>query len=80
MGAVHGFIISRVSREAKPPSRRVSKRSEELHIKMKQIYQHNVCFREGIAGVTETVQEGKLILIAENSEFSAGCYLVPGIA
>lgn len=47
---------------------------------MQQIYQHNVCFREGTAGMTEAVQEGRLILIAENSKFSAECYLVPGIA
>lgn len=38
---------------------------------MRQIHQHNVCFREGTAGIPKAVQEGRPVLIVENSKFSA---------
>lgn len=59
-----------VSWEVRPPGSEVLKRSKELHLKMQQIHEHNVCFGEGTAGITKTVQEGRLGLIAENSTFS----------
>lgn len=38
---------------------------------MRQIHQHNVCFREGTAGIPKAVQEGRPVLVVENSKFSA---------
>lgn len=63
--------LPRVSWEVRPPCSKEWKRSKEPHIKKQQIHQHNVCFREGTAGITKAVQEGMPVLIAENSKFSA---------
>lgn len=64
------MVLLWVRWEVRPPSTKALKRSKEVDMKMQQIHQHNACFRKGIAGITQTVQEGRPVFIAENSKFS----------